>query len=187
MNFSMSVNGGNMTTHMYSKNGTEYNKMSMKGDGYEWSMNYTGKMMNMSNMSNMTNKTNMSKEDMIRKKRGEMKEEMMEYRVKFDKYFEYGMDTQNMKAGSMTKQCSKSKDCNGRYFNNMCCVSAVMTNKVTNKQDSMYRCMNSRLAQANLQMSMDNMKVSMRCIDSGAMYMTTAFLASMVSIVLFLF
>jgi hypothetical protein len=75
MNMSLSGNGGNMSTHMYSKNGTDYSKMTMKGDGYEYSMNYTGKMMkmNMSNMSNMTNKTNMSKEDKIRMKRGQMK------------------------------------------------------------------------------------------------------------------
>lgn len=51
--------------------------MSIRGKDYEMSSNYTG----------MKNENG-------------SKTEMMEYRVKFDKYYEYGMERMNIKAGS---------------------------------------------------------------------------------------
>lgn len=78
--------------------------MTVKGDGYEVSMN-------------------------AKAGKTDPKMEMLEHRVKFDKYFMYGMDYTKMKPGTMEKMCTKTSDCDGKSFQKMCCVTAVMTNQ----------------------------------------------------------
>lgn len=141
------------------------------------------------NMQNFTMKMSDYKKDW--KDRKEMtimtanmsKDGRLQSRIKFDKYFEYGMMTMGQKIGSDVKQCTKTSDCDGKTLYKMCCVSAVITNRGSGTQESMFRCMNYRLASMNFDMSMDNMKVSMKCTDSSAKYMTTALLGSIMSLV----
>jgi len=137
-------------------------------------------------MNGMRNKS-MKHNHTLMAERKKNKSSMMEYRVKFDQYFEYGMQATGLAKGSMTKQCSNTKDCNGMYYSKMCCVSSIITDKKSGTQDSMFRCMNYRLAQANFQMKMDDFAIQMQCTDSAsssAMKMTSAFVASMVSMTL---
>jgi len=95
--------GNKIEAEMGKENGTESQSIQVKGNGY-----------------------NVEVENSEFKRTGG---NMMETRVKFDKYFSYGMDTANLALGSKTKQCSNSGDCGGNKFQKMCCVSAVMTDK----------------------------------------------------------
>lgn len=52
-----------------------------------------------------------------------------------------------------------------------------MTDKESKKQHQTFRCMNKAVANANMDMTMNNMKVSMRC-QSGAAYVAATFAAS---------
>ena len=114
--------------------------------------------------------------------------EHLEHRIKFDKYFSYGMDMTGLKIGSKTKQCKNTKDCGGGY-KKMCCVNAVMTDPKNGLQDVMYRCMNYKIASANFEFTMNDMSVAMKCVGddgkktkSGASYLSSAILVSMISL-----
>jgi len=63
--------------------------MNVSGNGFEWSWNMSESKNNNMTRMNMSDPKHMnhSKKGM----KGMMKNTMMEYRVKFDKYFEYGM------------------------------------------------------------------------------------------------
>lgn len=63
--------------------------MNVSGDGFEWSWNMSESKNNNMTRMNMSDPKHMnhSKKGM----KGMKKNTMMEYRVKFDKYFEYGM------------------------------------------------------------------------------------------------
>jgi len=65
----------------------------------------------------------------------------------------------------------------------MCCVSAVMTNPKKGTQDTLYRCMNYRVANSGFDVAIGNTQVTMKCTESFAAYMKTAFLASFVSLI----
>jgi len=111
------------------------------------------------------------------------------HRIKFDKYFMYAMDTTGLKIGSKTKQCSHSKDCDGGYLK-MCCVNAVMTDQKNGLQDTMFRCMNYKIASANFEFSMNNFKIAMKCVGdekkktkSGSQFLSSTLLISMISLI----
>lgn len=67
----------------------------------------------------------------------------------------------------------------------MCCVSAIMTNTRDGTQDQLYRCMNYKLASVNFEMKLNDVNINMKCIDSqsGAKYMTSAIMATVVSLI----
>ena len=114
--------------------------------------------------------------------------EHLTHRIKFDKYFMFAMDTTGMKIGSKTKQCKHSKDC-GSGYQKMCCVNAVMTDQKNGLQDTMFRCMNYKIASANFEFSMNGMSVAMKCIGddkksrSGAGYFSLSVLVSLMSLI----
>ena len=97
------------------------------------------------------------------KKRGA---EMQETRVKFDRYFSYGIEQSGIPAGDKTKQCSSTMDCGGKSMMKMCCVNAIMTNTRDGTQDQLYRCMNYKLASVNFEMKMNDISINMKCMDS---------------------
>ncbi len=139
-------------------------------------------------MNGMRNKS-MKHNHTLMAERKKNKSSMMEYRVKFDQYFEYGMQATGLAKGSMTKQCSNTKDCNGMYYSKMCCVSSIITDKKSGTQDSMFRCMNYKIASANFEFSMNGMSVAMKCTGddkksrSGAGYFSLSFLISLMSLI----
>jgi len=100
---------------------------------------------------------------------------------KFDQFFYYAMDSKNLKLGSEEKQCQLDEQCGNEadsVDNTKCCVSAVFRNKETKKQSEVYRCMNKGVVSANMDLSMNDHSVSMRCQKSGAAYMAATFAAS---------
>jgi len=98
--------------------------------------------------------------------------------VKFDKYFYYAMDLKNVKEGSTTKQCDTTQDCGQDNGPTKCCVNALITGKKEGKQSSVYRCMNKAIADINMDITINDMSVKMRCLGSGAGYIKPMFMAS---------
>ena len=96
---------------------------------------------------------------------------------KFDQYFYYALETRNLELGTETQQCALDSQCGNEGETTKCCVNALLKNATDNKQHQVYRCMNKAVAAANLDMSINDMTVSMRC-QSGAAYIGAAFAAS---------
>lgn len=88
--------------------------------------------------------------------------------AKFDKYFWYALDTQNMRIGSATPQCQTGADCKQAGITTKCCVNVVMKSPADGKQHNMFRCMNKGVAQANFQITISDYSVAMKCLGSGA-------------------
>lgn len=92
------------------------------------------------------------------------KEEMK----KFDKYFYYAIDAKNMEVGSDKAQCKLDTDCGKENEKNKCCVNALMKTK-DGKQHQTYRCMTKSLVDLNIDYTVDDMTVSMRCSNAYTM------------------
>jgi hypothetical protein len=97
---------------------------------------------------------------------------------KFDQFFFYAMDAKNLKLGSEEKQCQLDSQCGDEGESTKCCVSAVFRNKDDQKQHELYRCMNKAVAKANMDLTMNDHSISMRCQESGAAYIAATFAAS---------
>lgn len=97
---------------------------------------------------------------------------------KFDQFFYYAMDGKNLELGSEEKQCQLDSQCGEEGETTKCCVSAVFRNKENEKQHELYRCMNKAVAHANMDITMNDHTISMRCQKSGAAYIAATFAAS---------
>jgi hypothetical protein len=55
-------------------------------------------------------------------------------------------------------------------YDKHCCVNAILTDPETGKVNSIYRCMNEHIADLNMGLSIEGLKVEMKCVDnvSGA-------------------
>ena len=96
---------------------------------------------------------------------------------KFDQFFYYALQTKNLEMGTEKHQCTLDSNCGDEGESTKCCVNAIMKNTTTNKQHQVYRCMNKAVANANMDMTINDMSVSMRC-QSSAAYLTATFAAS---------
>ena len=97
---------------------------------------------------------------------------------KFDQYFYYAMETKNLEIGSEQHQCQLDSQCGTEGgIMTKCCVNAIMKNTTSNTQDQIYRCMTKTVADASMDLKINDMQVSMRCA-SGAAYISAAFAAS---------
>ena len=101
---------------------------------------------------------------------------------KFDQYFYYAMETKNLEIGQVEHQCTIDSQCGKEGdVKTKCCVNAIMQDKESNTEDQIYRCMSKTVADANMDMKINDMTVSMRCASSAA-YMSAAFAASAASL-----
>ena len=110
----------------------------------------------------------------------------------YEKYFKGSVqlrtDSTTGSGGEMGVQCKGEYDMscvdswNGQAT---CCASVIMTQPSTGKQREYKKCMVRNTVKRQFQISLDGLKVSQKCIggsESGASYMTLAFLASIASI-----
>jgi len=101
--------------------------------------------------------------------------------MKFDEYFMYGIDNLGGDGNNappcgpgVESQCMEGKSC---------CSHVLMTDNYSGEQTSFYRCMNMMVVDASITMSIDDMQVSMSCMDSGSTYMASAIMASLAALV----
>ena len=92
--------------------------------------------------------------------------------AQFDKMFYYAIDHMGAEPGSTIFSCNVTNECTQKYTKH-CCVNVVIQDD--NTEHSIYRCMNQRVADANLGFQMNGMKVSMKCLGgSGASQLSMA-------------
>ena len=102
-----------------------------------------------------------------------------ETQKKFDKYFYYTLETKNLEIGSEQGQCQVDSDCGGSGEAQKCCVNAIMRDKETGVQHQNYRCMTKSVVNANFDLTIDDMDVSMRCSQAtGAISMDVSALSA---------
>merc|ERR1719313_1599809 len=87
---------------------------------------------------------------------------------KFDQYFWYSLQTKNLQVGEEQPQCQLDSDCGG-LGSTKCCVNAVML-KDDGTQHQTYRCMTKAVAQANMEMTIDDFTINIAC-ESGAKFL----------------
>jgi len=93
---------------------------------------------------------------------------------KFDEYFLYAIEAKGLEVGDPKAQCKLDTECGDEGHTQKCCVSALLVDKKTGKQHENFRCMNKGIVSANMDLTIDDMKVSMRCQESSAMKMGAA-------------
>ena len=115
------------------------------------------------------------------KKDGKYYKEQMK---KFDKYFYYAIDAKNMVVGDEKAQCKLASDC-GDKGTTKCCVNALMKGKKDGTQHQTYRCMTKSLVDLNIDYTVDDMTVSMRCTNAYAMGASLAISAAAIAATLY--
>ena len=113
---------------------------------------------------------------------GKYQNMVVEYIKKFDDYFYYAITKKGILAAD-TPQCSLNTPCGSDdSFSSQCCVNAVIHNEAKNVHKDIYRCMSKGVVNANIAATVGDMKVSMKCIDSGAYYTQMRLAASAVTL-----
>ena len=108
-----------------------------------------------------------------------------EMRQKFSDYFSYSFNAKGLSMDEATQaQCSTSQECDTTGELTQCCVSAQLTHTDTDTKDVMYRCMTKTVANAGLDLVLDNFQVKLECIGSGAAVLGAS-VASLVALTLY--
>lgn len=95
---------------------------------------------------------------------------------KFDNYFLYAIESKNLEIGSEQGQCKIDADCGDSGYVTKCCSQAILKDAKTGKQHENFRCMTRSVVNANMDLKINNMTVTMRC--SNAVQMGVTFAAS---------
>ena len=94
----------------------------------------------------------------------------------------------NAAPGSTINSCNHTNECTSNYDKH-CCVNAFMADPVAGTEHSIYRCMNEKIADANLKFSIEGLEVSMKCVGKSSAaklsMVATATLASLAAMTLY--
>ena len=106
-----------------------------------------------------------------------------EMRRKYDDYFSYAFEAKNItmdEGDALIAECSTTQECSDSNEMNQCCVNTVLRHPATGTEDIHYRCMTKSVVDANIDFSLGDFKVNMKCVGSGAAYLAAG--ASMLSL-----
>jgi hypothetical protein len=116
----------------------------------------------------------------------DMSETYMKQIQQFDQYFYYAIDHMGAAPGSKEASCHVSNECT-QTQQKYCCANAVMTDD-NGKENSIYRCINEKIADINMSMEMNGMRMAMKCVDKAfatALSMATATAVGLVAVNMF--
>merc|ERR1719263_207987 len=105
----------------------------------------------------------------------DMEENYLKQIMAFDQFYYYAIDHMGAEPGSKKASCMTSNECT-QTNQKFCCANAVITDD-NGKENSIYRCINERIADINMNMEIEGMKMAMRCVDktfASALSMATA-------------
>ena len=97
-------------------------------------------------------------------------------RKTWENYFEYAFKTKGIKEGDAATgdfpTCSSAQECGDSGKKQVCCVNTVLHHKASGTKDINYKCMTKAVVDANVDMTLGDFEVSMKCVGSGAQYLT---------------
>ena len=99
-----------------------------------------------------------------------------EMRNKFTDYFAYEFKAMNITsadAAQIDAQCNLNSDCSDSNEVQKCCVHTTMYHKDTDTKDVSYKCMSKGLVKSNIDLTLGDFSVDMKCM-SGAVALATA-------------
>ena len=90
-----------------------------------------------------------------------------EMRQTFFDQFTYALDITGSNVDMDTPECSVNSECDNSAFWTKCCSKTVLYHPASQTKDTQYRCMNRGVAQVNLDMTIGDMEVSIRCLNGA--------------------
>ena len=108
---------------------------------------------------------------------------IVEMRRKYEDYFAYTFEAKNITsedAANLVAECSTNQECSDSQLMTQCCVNTVLLHPATGTEDVQYRCMTKAMVDSNIDFTLADFKVNMKCIGSGAAYLAAG--ASMITL-----
>ena len=108
-----------------------------------------------------------------------------EMRRTWEDYFFYAFSAKSVSSELTVAECSTSQECDNSGEMTQCCVSTSLYHPATDTQDIMYRCMTKTVANANINMQLDDFSVNMKCVKGGAQMLAVGASAAALALSLF--
>ena len=112
----------------------------------------------------------------------ENKTMVSEMRKTWENYFEYAFKSKGIKEGDVDgtdlPSCSSAQECGDSGKKQVCCVNTVLHHKASGTKDINYKCMTKAVVDANVDMTLGDFDVKMKCVGSGAKFLSVGTVAA---------